>query len=136
MQNLFVNENDEFTVGFTVATDEKGTIFCDLTKESLVESFGEKVDGMDIQDYKATFKRPSFGDSVGLYDSIFQLVNGEDIKFNPVMARYNKIKALIKSWDLKGKDEKPTEEDIKALHPTISTVISIQLDMESGGIFG
>ena len=134
MQNLFVSENDEFTIKFTVATDEKGTIFCDLNRKSLVESI-EGADKMEINDYKATFKRPSFGDSVELYNSIFSLTNGVDVNFNPIMARYNKIVALIKSWDLKG-EEKPTEEDVRALHPTIAAIIGIQIDLETGGIFG
>ena len=35
MQNLFVNDNDEFKVGFVVATDKMGVIFCDITEEAL-----------------------------------------------------------------------------------------------------
>ncbi len=133
MQNLFVKENEEFTIRFTVATDEKGTIFCDTNRESLTESI-EGVKDMEVKDYKAVFKRPSFGDSLELYDSIFSLANGTDINFNPLLARYNKITALIKSWDLK--EGKPTEDDVKALHPIIATVIGISIDAETGAIFG
>ena len=136
MQNLFVNEKDEFTVRFTVATDEKGTIFCDLNKKSLIESFEEKIKEMEIKDYEVVFRKPSFGDSVELYDSIFSLKNGADLNFNPVLARYNKIIALVKSWNLQGDMSEPTEEEIRKLHPTIATVIGIQLDAEVGGIFG
>jgi len=135
MQNLFIQENEEFTIRFTVATDDKGTIFCDLNKESLVESI-EGTDKMDICDYKAVFKKPSFGDSLDLYNSIFSVNENSGVNFNPLLARYNKIVALIKIWNLKGEDEKPTEEDVRSLHPIIATVIGIQMDAEIGGIFG
>jgi hypothetical protein len=102
MQNLFINEDDEFKINFSVATDEKGSIFCDLNKELLIESFGDKIDKFEIKDYEVVFKKPSFGDSVGLYNSIFSLTEGTNLNFNPVLARYNKIVALIKSWNLQG----------------------------------
>jgi len=136
MQNLFINENDEFTIKFAVAADEKGDIFCDINRESLIESFGEKLDGLSIEDYEAVFRKPSFGDSVELYNSIFSVNDINGISFNPVLARCNKIIALIKTWNLKGEMEKPTEKEIKQLHPTIATVIAIQLDAQVGGIFG
>ena len=133
MQNLFIQENEEFTVKFTVATDVNGTIYCDLGRESMEETL-QGVDGMDIQDYKAVFKRPSFGEIIEMYGEIFSL-DDSGVNFNPILARYNKIVALIKSWNLKGKEEKPTEEEIRSLHPIIATVIGIQLDAEVGGIF-
>ncbi len=132
MQNLFVKENEEFIVKFTVATDEEGTIFCDINRESLIESIKE-TKNMDVQDYKVVFKRPSFGDTTKLYDSIFSL--GDDgVNFNPLSARYNKIVALIKSWNLNGKEEKPTEQDIRSLHPLVATVIGIQVDLHIGPV--
>jgi len=136
MQNLFVNENDEFIIRFTVATDDKGTIFCDTNRESLIESFKDKVKELEIKDYEAVFRKPSFGDSIELYDSIFSVNNGADVSFNPVLIRSNKIIALIKSWNLQGEKNKPTAEDIKKLHPTIATVIGVLLDQETGAIFG
>jgi len=136
MQNLFVSENDEFVIRFTVATDDKGTIFCDMNRESLTESFGDKIKELEIKDYEAVFRKPSFGDSIELYDSIFSVNNGADVSFNPVLIRSNKIIALIKSWNLQGEKNKPTAEDIKKLHPTVATAIGIQIDAETGGIFG
>jgi hypothetical protein len=135
MQDLFVKESDEFVVKIVVATDKQGTIFCDLNKESLIESFGNMIKDMEIKEYEASFKRPSFGDSVGLYGSIFK-VTDNDVNFNPVQARFNKISALIKKWNLKGQDEKPTTEDIRSLHPTIATAFGIVIDKETGGLFG
>jgi len=136
MQNLFVSEEDEFTIKFTVAVNDDGVVFCDMNKDSLIESFGDRVSSLEIKDYSAVFKKPSFGDSVELYDSIFSLTNGVDVNFNPIMVRYNKIAALIKSWDLQETEGKPSEDDIRKLHPTIATVIGIQVDQETGGIFG
>lgn len=135
MQNLFIQGNEEFTISFTVATDKKGTIFCDLDRESLAESL-RGIDDMEVQDYKAVFKKPSFGDSLELYNSIFSLNDETGVNFNPLLARYNKIIALIKSWNLKGEDEKPTIEEIRSLHPIIATAIGIQIDAEVGTVFG
>ena len=134
MQNLFIQENEEFTIRFTVATDKKGTIFCDMNKGSLKESI-QGVEDMEVQDYKAIFKRPSFGDSLELYNSIFSVNDETGVNFNPLLARYNKIVSLIKSWNLKGEEEKPTVEDIRSLHPIIATAIGIQIDAETGSIF-
>jgi len=136
MQNLFVNENDEFIIRFTVATDDKGTVFCDTNRESLIESFKDKVKELEIKDYEAVFRKPSFGDSIELYDSIFSLTKGTNLSFNPVLIRSNKIIALIKSWNLQGEKNKPTEEDIRKLHPTVATVIGVLIDAETGAIFG
>lgn len=142
MQNLFINPDDKFVVEFIVATDEDGTVFCDVNKDSVIESLiniGKKIEKCEIESYKAIFKKPSFGDTMQLYDSIFSVgTDGSGIntsvKFNPVLARYNKIVALIKSWNLKGKDEKPTEEEIRRLHPVIANAIGVQIDLETGGI--
>ena len=91
---------------------------------------------MEVQDYKAVFKKPSFGDSLELYNSIFSVNDETGVNFNPLLARYNKIVALIKSWNLKGEIEKPTIEEIRSLHPIIATAIGIQIDAETGSIFG
>lgn len=137
MQNLFVKEDDEFIVKITVATDKDNTIFCDLKKDTLIESLqnmGYDIEGFEVADYQAIFRKPSFGDTMGLYDSIFSVTEGLNVNFNPVLARYKKIIALIKNWNLKGKEEKPTEEEIQQLHPVIANAIGIQIDLETGGI--
>ena len=134
-QELFVNDNDEFEVKFAVATDKNGNIFCDMTKELLEEGIKNVSDdpkNYEIQSYIATFKRPSFSDLVGLYDSVFSTQDGANVKFNPVAARYRKIILLIKEWDLKGKKEKPTEEDVMRLHPVVAAAIGLQVDLEVG----
>lgn len=136
MQNLFISPDDEFFIKFSVAVDKDETIFCDLERKSLMsslEAMGRNIKDFTIEDYNATFKKPSFGDTAELYDSIFS-VNDIGVNFNPVIARYNKIVALIKSWNLKGNDEKPSEEDIRQLHPVIANAIGIQIDLETGGI--
>jgi hypothetical protein len=137
MQNLFIKDDETFEIQFWVATEKEGTIFCDLTKESLLESFvdiRDNLENYEINGYKAVFKKPSFGDSIGLYQEIFSVTDGTNLNFNPVLARYKKISSLIKSWNLREKEEKPTEEDIEQLHPLIANVIGIALDLETGSI--
>ena len=136
-QNLFVNDNDEFEVKFAVATDKNGNIFCDMTKELLEEGIKNVSDdpaNYDINSYTATFKRPSFSDAVGLYEQVFSTQDGSNVKFNPIAARYRKIILLIKHWNLKGEKEKPTEEEVMKLHPTVAAATGIQLDLEFGGM--
>ena len=136
MQNLFINENDEFTIAFSVAIDSKDVIFCDIERKSLVsslESMGKESTDYVIEDYQATFKKPSFGDISKLYDSILTGDNGAVV--NPIEIKFRKISALIKSWNLKGDEIAPTPEDIRSLHPTIATAISLLIDVEIGNIF-
>ena len=137
MQNLFISPEDEFIIKFCVAIDKNNVIFCDLEKKSLVsslESMGREVSDFSIEEYCAKFKKPSFGDTMELYNSIFSVNEDMGVNFNPVIARYNKIVALIKSWNLRGEEAKPSEEDIRNLHPVIATAIGIQIDFEVGGI--
>ena len=138
MQHLYVNPEDEFVIKFSVAIDSENTIFCDLEKKSLassLEAMGRDVSDFTMQEYEATFKKPSFGDTINLYSEIFSVNEITGVNFNPIIARYNKIVALIKSWNLKGEKVKPSEEDIRNLHPVIANAIGIQIDLETGGIF-
>ncbi len=137
MQNLFINPDDEFTVKISVAIDKDETIFCDLERESLIahlKAMDRDVNDFTIEDYEAVFKKPSFGDTMELYDSIFSVSETTGVNFNPVIARYNKIVALVKSWNLKGERNKPSEDEIRQLHPVIANAIGIQIDLETGGI--
>lgn len=136
MQNLFVSPDDEFSIKFSVAVDKDATIFCDLERKLLIsslEAMGRDIKDFTIEDYNATFKKPSFGDSRELYSENFSL-SDSGVQFNPVIARFNKIVALIKSWNLKGNDEKPSEEEIRQLHPVIANVIGICIDTFTGSI--
>ena len=54
MQNLFIEKDDEFIVNFSVATDEKGTMFCDLNRELL--SAGLEVINIDVEKNNSTVK--------------------------------------------------------------------------------
>lgn len=137
MTSLFIDDNEEFIVKFSVATNSYGTIFCDINEESLSKSMEGLADFKEcsIESYEARFKKPSFGDSVGLYNSLFNKNDKESISFNPVLVRLNMISDLIKEWNLNENKEfeKPTKEKIKKLHPIIANSIGIQLDVELGG---
>jgi len=138
MQNLFISPDDEFIIKFCVAIDKDDTIFCDLEKKSLIlslETMGREILDFSIEEYEATFKKPSFGDTMTIYNEIFSVNEDDGVKFNPVIARYNKIVALIKSWNLKGEVSNPSEEEVRQLHPIVANAIGIVVDLETGGIF-
>ncbi len=131
MQNLFVNENEEFEILFSVATNKDGDIFCDIEEKSLIESLKEYKKNLEeytIGNYKTVFKKPSFGDIKNIYIEI----KDPD---NEVETKYNKIAKLIKTWNLRGvENEEPKNEDIRKLHPLIASCIDIQLNIELGGL--
>jgi len=136
MQNLFVSPEDEFVVNFCVAMDKNDTIFCDLDKDSLISSLKDMsrdISDFSIEEYHATFKKPSFGDTAELYGSI--LMSDYGVSINPIEVRYRKIVALIKSWNLTGEETKPKEEEVRKLHPVIATALGTMVDLEIGGIF-
>lgn len=139
-KELFVKKEDEFTVNLAVGVDENGSIFCDLGAESLRQSLEgiTNVETCDIQEYQAVFKKPSFGDSMHLYDEVFSVAESNIIAMNPILARYKKIALLIKKWNLteSGQFLKPTDEDIRSLHPVIANAIGVQIDSEVGGLLG
>ncbi len=139
MQNLFIEEDDVIQIKFSVATDSDGVVFCDLSNEGLakgLEAINAELSEYEIKDYVANFKKPSFGDTMGLYDSVFTTVDGQNVSFNPISARFRKITLLIKDWNLTGEVVKPTEKEIRRLHPVVAAVIGAQLDVETGGLLG
>ena len=135
MQDLFIKEDEEFVIDFVVAVDKEGTMWCDITEESLREILLENKD-YEISKYKAVFKKPSFGDTINLYDDVFS-TDGESIEFNPLGARFRKIVLLIKSWtltDADGNAVEPNEDSIMRLHPIIASIIGAQVDFVTGGL--
>ena len=134
MQNLFIEENEEFTVTFTVATNDKGHMYCEVNKElldMLIEGMGE----FEINSYSATCRRPSFADAIGIYQSIFSVNATTGVEYNPVEAKYRKMVALLKDWNLTdGEGEKVdlTEQAIMKLNPLVANVIAVQIEIETG----
>jgi hypothetical protein len=136
MQNLFIKKEDEFVIKFYVAIDKEGTVWSDSKEESLKEVLNPDKE-YEIESYSVTFKKPSFGDSVNLYNDIFKTTDGSNIEFNPLTARYQKICLLIKDWSLvdeEGNKISPNPENVKKLHPMIANTIGLQLDAVTGGI--
>ena len=136
MQNLFISKEDEFKIEICVAIDKDGVTYCDISRDVLLQSISGFVDisMCEIKDYNMVFKKPSFGDMVGMYNPIF-IVDGEYIdNSNQLSDRYKKIILLIRRWNLTkdGSFKKPTEEEIKNLHPLIANTVGIQLDQEVG----
>lgn len=131
MKNLFIDDKDEIVINFTVAEAQDGTIYCGIDREEFLKTLEE---GCEIKDYKVVFKRPSFGDTVKVYDFMFNVGDNASVglNINPILARYNKIIALIKSWDLT--EESPTEEVIRKLHPIIANTIGIRLESLVGDV--
>lgn len=140
MQNLFVKPDDELVIRISVGVNPEGVIYCDVDEESLrlsLERDGIDVSEYEFKNYSAIFKKPSFGDVMNLYDTIFRMEdNYSSVNFSPISARFKKIVALIKQWDLTedGSCIKPTDEEIKSLHPVVAAAIGIQLDAETGGL--
>lgn len=136
MQSLFIEENDVIEIKFAVATNDKGAIFCDLGKDKLISGLKEvniDPEEYEIKEYMANFKKPNFGDTPILYETVFTS-NGQNVSFNPIAARLRKIMILIKDWNLTGEFKKPTEEEIKKLNPIVASVIGAELDVEIGSI--
>jgi len=107
---------------------------CDVNEEFLKETI-DKEKEYEIKKYEIVFKRPSFGETVELYDSIFS-ASGNSIDFNPLQARYKKIILLIKEWNLEdaeGNKIDINDKNIRSLHPLIGAVIGVQVDLETGG---
>jgi len=128
MQNLLIEENEEYNFKLNIASNNDGEIYCDIEKNSLIEylkNIEKNIDDFIINEYNFIIKKPSFGDMTKLYEDI--------ININPVELKVNKMISLIKKWDLRGKEMKePSEEDIKQLHPVIANAINIQIDSLTG----
>jgi hypothetical protein len=138
MQNLFVKPEDELKIRLSVLVDQNGAIYCDINQDFLKKSLEGVVafENCTVSDYEVVFRKPSFGDTVKLYDEIFSVDNSASLRFNPLLALYKKISLLIKSWTITedGSSKKPTDAEIAALHPIVANSIGVSLNAETGGI--
>ena len=137
MSSLFIDKNEEFNVNFVVATHkEEKTIWCDKDEESLRKIITDPSQ-YDFKSYKASFRKPNFGDTINLYGSVFSTdINGK-VAFNPLDIRYKKIVALLKDWNLTddiGEKVPPTKQNIMRLHPMIAHFIGTQVETQTGSI--
>ncbi|KKM75975.1 hypothetical protein LCGC14_1384810 [marine sediment metagenome] len=136
MRNLFIQKDEEFKIKFYVAVDQEGLVWAEADENNLNNMLNPDKT-YEKKNFSVTFKRPSFGDTISLYDDIFKTKDGANVDFNPLAARYQKISLLIKDWDLEDSDGnkvKASIENVKSLHPIIANAIGIQLDTETGGL--
>lgn len=134
MVDVFVKPNDEIVVNFAIAVDSKGKVYADLNYEDLKEMVSNV--SAEVEKHKVVFKKPSFGDTVAMSEAIYGTADGR-ISFNAATDRLAKMTKLIKSWSFKdgeGNELKPTEGNIKALHPVIADFIASQLELEIGNM--
>ena len=138
MISLLVKENEEIIVKVVVGVNKDGNVFCEpyRDKEELVKFLGEEIDGA-IEEHKIIFRRPSFQDMKEISADVFSFGGEGDIAFNPLAARFAKMKNLIKSWSLKdeqGNIIPATADNISSLNPAIGNVLGAELDTVTGGL--
>ena len=137
MIDLFVDPSEEIVVNFVVAKTVDGKIYADVDKKNLENILSKNKIECTIEEHQAIFRKPSFGDTVKLNESLYKADAAGQISINPLADRYYKIINLIKSWTLKDKDGnkiKPTEKNISNLCPAVGDIISIQLDSKIGSL--
>ena len=139
MQGLFIDKEDTITISFVLTKDSKGALIAYDSKKILEEEY-EDVDPEDfydkscVEEYTVVFKRPSFGDTVQMGQSI-NMSDLSSVNFDPWTLRFQRMKHLLKSWNLKDNDGKPMSanaENLSKLHPTVANIIGTQLDIEVG----
>lgn len=135
MPGIFVDPNDEIVINVCYGFDKNNLLYADMHKEGLLATFESILVKDSIKEVELVFKRPSYGD---LIDAATGMLSEAEIraKLDPEIAKLNRMIRLVKRWDLVDSEGKPVtanEINIRNLHPTIATVINIQLDREIGG---
>ena len=137
MIDLFVSSKDEVTIKFAVTIDKDGKMYVDINKKALEEMMSDEE--CEIEGHEVIFKRPSFGDVIGITDKLYQTSLDGKISINPLADRYQKMAILMRSWSLK--DDKGNllpinEKNIKSLNPLVADIIVSQLELEIGSLLG
>ena len=133
MKSIFITEDDEIVINFAFAETKDDKLVADISKKFLKETFGETLVNGSVQEHKAVFKRPAFGDIIDM-GSDLSTSDGNSLTFDMIKIRGKRMQSLIKSWTLKDgdKDIAATSENINKLDPTIAYVIGVQLDAAIG----
>lgn len=138
MISVLVKENEEITVKIVIGANKDGNIYCEpyREKEELVKFLGDDVEG-EIEEHRIIFRRPSFQDMKEISADVFSFGGEGDIAFNPLAARFAKMKKLLKSWSFKDGQGNPiaaTADNITSLNPAIGNVLGAELDSATGGL--
>lgn len=133
---LFVDKDTEFTVTIAIAKGKANPeeIFCDISKEKLLEIYQEDIDPATIEEHTVWCSYPDFGTTVSIIDKSIEIQKSE-VQLRLSAVRLNKMIALIKRWtfnDKKGNPVSPTSETIKSLNPHVAAILGIQIDMVLG----
>lgn len=133
MKSIFISDNDEIIINFAFAETKDGQIVAETDKATLKQFMQEELVPNSVQEHKAVFKRPSFGD-ISRMGSDLTTSDGSNLTFDIWKIRNKRMKTLIKSWTLKdGEKEVPaTAENIDKLSPALAYIIGVQLDAEIG----
>ena len=138
MISVLVKENEEITVKIVVGANKDGNIYCEpfRDKEELVKFLGEEIEG-EVEEHIIIFRRPSSKDMKEISADVFSFGGEGDIAFNPLAARFAKMKKLLKSWsftDEQGNLIPANAENISSLNPAIGNVLGAELDSATGGL--
>lgn len=143
MEGLFIGKKDTITINFVLAKTNNGRIIAYESKSDLEEAYKdadtedgfESYDKESVEEHKAVFRRPSFGDTVHMGQSV-SMSDLTSVNFDPWSIRFHRMRYLLKSWTLEdnGKPVPADEESLKNLHPTVANIIGIQLEAEIGSI--
>lgn len=138
MRSLLIDENDEIVVHFVIAWSKDGrNVRAEVTRDDLQALYGDTIDDSTIQEHTATFRRPSFGDTVRMSQNVYATSDGLRVDFNPYVMRMGRLSSLIKSWTLADGEGNPipaTPESVAKVDPVVAQIIGIQLDAEIGTI--
>ena len=135
MKGLIISQDDELSINFAIALTKQDQVVGDTTAESIRETFGDELKDDTVEEHKAVFRRPSFGDLVRMSGTI-STVDGTGFDFNPLAIRLERMKVLLKSWTL-GDEDNPvpaTAKSVDSLSPVVANIIGVQLDAILGGM--
>jgi len=133
MIDLFVKENEEIKIEIVVGVNKEGNILCEAEKD--LKEIKDVIIG-EIEEYFIIFKKPNFKDTSEISGDSISIDANSGVSFNLLEVRMNKIKKLLKNWNLKNSDGNimpAIEENVEKLHPAIAATIGTELDVATGG---
>lgn len=132
-KKLLIDPTEEIKVKFILAERKNGDILGDINEEGLRKAFGDELVEGSVEEHWATFRRPTFGDTVDINGQI-NTPDGVRLEFNPIAVRFQRMARLLKSWSLMDGD-KPipaTASSLSQLDPFVANIIGMQLDAAIG----
>ena len=129
--SVFVDEDDTFDICVWVTVDKNVNKINNLVASHNKDALEKVYPGQKYIPFNFTFRMPTHKDDVAISRQAISITAEFGIEIDPALLVDLRLKALLKSWDLKDKEGNPVlmlEENVDKLNPIVSNALKKALE--------